>query len=82
MNGFSKASRMHLWICYGVMAALLSTLANIFFTIYSNANGLMKHVDSSAGKVSVLDVLLSRLPSITATTLIFVTLSTLLFFSG
>jgi hypothetical protein len=37
-------------------------------------------VDASAGKVSVLDILLSRLPSVAATTLIVVTLSTLLFF--
>ncbi|MFB2734481.1 MULTISPECIES: hypothetical protein [Shewanella] len=90
MNGFSKASRMHIWFCYAVMAALLSTLTNIFFMIYSNANDLIKFIDSTSNetstfsyavnKTSVLDILLSRLPAITATTLIIATLSTLLFF--
>ncbi|MCS6230641.1 hypothetical protein G3488_07235 [Shewanella baltica] len=90
MNGFSKASRMHIWFCYAVMAALLSTLTNIFFMIYSNANDLIKFIDSTANKTStlgdvankasVLELLLSRLPAITATTLIVATLSTLLFF--
>lgn len=90
MNGFSKASRMHIWFCYAVMAALLSTLSNIFYIIYSNANDLIKFVDSATNKTStlgyavnnstVVDILLSRLPAITATTLIVATLSTLLFF--
>lgn len=90
MNGFSKASRIHIWFCYAVVAVLLITLSKIFFMIYNNATDLIKYVDSTGGKVlvlgggsnttSVLDILLSRLPAITATTLIIATLSTLLFF--
>lgn len=80
MNGFSKASRMHLWVCYMTMAALLSSLTNIFYQIYGNASSFEGFIDKASSKISTLDILLSRLPLITATTLVIGTLSTLLLF--
>lgn len=80
MKGFSRASRMHLWVCYIFLAALLSTLTNIFYQIYGSAISFTKLIDNSLAKMSTLDILLSRLPLVTATTLVIGTLSTLLFF--
>ena len=81
MKGFTKEARTQLNI-YSVLSALLiGILGYIFYEIYDNAKGFLDLIPTIAGKsVSLLDILLSRLPMITASTLIIGAFSALLYF--
>lgn len=81
MKGFTKEARTQLNI-YAVLSALLiGILGYIFYEIYDNAKGFLDLIPTIAGKsVSMLDILLSRLPMITASTLIIGAFSALLYF--
>lgn len=81
MKGFTKEARTQLNIYAVLSAILIGILGYIFYEIYDNAKGFLDLIPTIAGKsVSMLDILLSRLPMITASTLIIGAFSALLYF--
>ncbi|MBB1272956.1 hypothetical protein [Psychromonas sp. SR45-3] len=81
MKGFTKEARTQLRIYAILSAILIGILGYIFYEIYDNAKGFLDLIPTIAGKsVSMLDILLSRLPMITASTLIIGAFSALLYF--
>ncbi|QFI37171.1 hypothetical protein FR932_04670 [Moritella marina ATCC 15381] len=79
MKGHSTESQKQLTYYYRLSLAVIVFLAAVFFFIYSNAETFKVLIDANS-KVSPWNILLSRLPLITATTLIIGTLSALLFY--
>lgn len=79
MKGHSAESQKQLTYYYRLSLAVIVFLAAVFFFIYSNAETFKVLIDANS-KVSPWNILLSRLPLITATTLIIGTLSALLFY--
>ena len=81
MKGFTKEARTQLNIYAILSAILIGILGYIFYEIYDNAKGFLELIHIITGKsVSMLDILLSRLPMITASTLIIGAFSALLYF--
>lgn len=79
MKGFSAESQGQLSRYYLFTAVLIFILSSIFSYLYSNAKSFEQLVIDTS-PLNTLDILLSRLPLITATTLIIGTISALLYF--
>jgi len=78
MKGFSTESKNQIKKYFWLSLSLISFLAVIFTCLYNNAVTFSDLFDTNP-KVSAWNILLSRLPLITATTLIIGTASALLF---
>lgn len=78
MKGFSAESKGQIEKYYWLSLVLISFLVAIFTCLYHNAVTFSDLFDANP-KVSAWNILLSRLPLITATTLIIGTISALLF---
>ncbi|WP_394167398.1 hypothetical protein [Photobacterium piscicola] len=79
MKGFNSESRSQLRYYYGLAFCVIAFLATVFSFMYRNAQ-TFETIAAQETKLSLLDILLSRLPLITATTLVIGTLSALLFY--
>ncbi|HFQ5370280.1 TPA: hypothetical protein ACGVAR_002838 [Vibrio vulnificus] len=79
MQGFSLESSNQVKKYYFLALTILFFLGGVFCLIYTNANQLIGDVNRDPS-ISALNILLSRLPLITATTLIIGTLSAFLFY--
>lgn len=79
MKGFSIESQSQISKYYWLSIFILAFIATVFWCLYSNAATFSELFDTNP-KASLWNILLSRLPLVTATTLIIGTLSGLLFF--
>jgi hypothetical protein len=79
MKGFNSESKSQLRYYYGLAFFVIAFLATVFSFMYTNAQ-TFEIIAAQETKLSLLDILLSRLPLITATTLVIGTLSALLFY--
>ncbi|PWS55825.1 hypothetical protein [Pseudoalteromonas sp. meg-B1] len=79
MKGFSIESQSQISKYYWLSLFILAFIATVFGYLYSNAATFSELFDANP-KASLWNILLSRLPLVTATTLIIGTLSGLLFF--
>ncbi|GIU10550.1 MULTISPECIES: hypothetical protein [unclassified Shewanella] len=79
MKGFSNETKSQLSIYFKLTMVAIFFLASVFIHLYTNAQSLIDLI-KDAPNVSVWNILLSRLPLVTATTLIIGTLSALLFY--
>lgn len=79
MKGYSKESKKQLTMYFGLSLCAMVFLSIVFFQIYNNAQSFVNFIDTATPKVDAWDILVSRLPLITATTLVIGTLSALLF---
>lgn len=80
MKGYSTESDKQLKLYFGLALSAIVFLAIIFFQMYGNAETFANFVDNTNPKVDAWDILVSRLPLITATALVVGTLSALLFY--
>ena len=79
MKGFSSESKSQINKYFWLAGALIAFLAAVFICMYNNAQTFVQLVDANPN-ISTWNILLSRLPLITSTTLIIATLSALLFY--
>lgn len=79
MKGFNSESKSQLRYYYGLAFCVIAFLATVFSFMYRNAQ-TFETIAAQETKLSLLDILLSRLPLITATALVIGTLSALLFY--
>jgi hypothetical protein len=80
MKGYSKESKKQLRMYFWLSLIAMAILTIIFFRIYDNAEAFVNFIDSSKQKIDAWNILVSRLPLITATALVIGTLSALLFY--
>jgi hypothetical protein len=80
MKGYSVESDKQLKVYFGFSLSALVFLAFVFFQIYANAESFVNFIDTASPKVNAWYILISRLPLITATTLVIGTISALLFY--
>lgn len=79
MRGFNSESKSQLRYYYGLAFSVITFLAIVFSIMYTNAQ-TFETIAAKENKLSLLDILLSRLPLITTTALVIGTLSALLFY--
>jgi hypothetical protein len=79
MRGFSSESKKQLSYYFWLAISAIAFLGVVFYHMYDNAKTFIELIDTNPS-VAPLDILLSRLPIITATTLVIGTLSALLFY--
>ncbi|QPL55917.1 hypothetical protein [Vibrio navarrensis] len=79
MQGFSLESRTQLGLYFKLTLSLIFLLSVIFFLIYSNAMDFSEFIDKHPN-TSAWNLILSRLPLVTITTLIIGTTSAALFY--
>jgi len=80
LKGYSTESSKQLTSYFRLAFCAMVFLAVVFFQMYNNAETFANLFDNTIPKVNAWDILVSRLPLITATTLVVGTLSALLFY--